>query len=195
MFNPFPVRIRALSIIDRWSIIWTIQRDTVAQHLFYSAVYSMIIADLIEWQGDRNVLHTIALLHDMEEQITGDIVGVVKNHIVDAKKSSDFVSRVMSRQMPTIHAMFQTAQESDPDKEAYRIVKAADHMDAAFYALTEQALGNKIIGSRVLSTVSRLKASWYKLPAERGHLEKTWKSVIQALDEHNYPNNYDIWTD
>lgn len=191
--NVFPVRLRAAAIVKRWSIVWTLQPDTIAQHMYFNALYSRTVADLIEWKGDRGLLALVSLLHDVEETVTGDIVGVVKHEIIDAKKASDFTARVMERQMPTIHDAYMAAKADPSYDEMHKIVKVADHLDSAFYALTEQALGNRIIGARIHLIIKRLEEAWYRLPGDHFLLGKIWEEQIHpALEAHEDSKNYDI---
>lgn len=221
MANPFPVRLRAASIVPRWSIVHTLKPDYVAGHSFFVALYSAQIARLIDWKGGRGELLWEALTHDVfDELVVGDIVGPVKSNIIDPQKFSNFVSRKVDEMMPGLPRY---EFEKRAGQETKLIVKAADQLDALFYALGEQALGNQIIAARVPSCYDKAREAWFRLPGceEEGfvNLEKMleakflreaysriplaervpkrladlWLNVIvPAIDEHRNAKNYDI---
>lgn len=198
--SPFPVRLRAASIIPRWSIIHSLKQDYVSSHSFFVAIYSAQIAELIDWKGNGMVLLWAALTHDLDELFTGDLVAPVKRNILDASNASRFISRKMDELMPGL----QPNREHDP--EVKLIIKAADQLDALLYAIGEQALGNGIIAARIPSCYAKLRGAWFKLPCagdkvywgqEFGDVPKKitdlWLgTVCPAIDEHKDPLRYDI---
>lgn len=204
MLNPFPVRLRAASIVPRWSIIHTQKPDYVAGHSFYVTIYAKQIADLIGYSGSYSTLLWHALTHDLEEVVIGDIVAPVKYHVVDAANASRFIGAKMAEMLPGI----QRSPVSIDDKEVKLIVKAADQFDALFFTLGEQALGNQIIAARVPSAYEKLREAWFKLPGCEGEGFVDWGNPVQrvpskladlwldvvvpAIDEHKDPAMYDI---
>lgn len=196
MTTYFPVRLRAASVVERWSVIHTIKRDNIAAHSWYVVVYCLLIARLIGWQGNLARLLTEAALHDLEECVTGDIVGVVKHEIIDARKNSDFISRKLGALMPSLvgielpHDLDETFHQ---DYEYKQIIKAADRLDALFFMLGEQALGNQIIAARVPPAMDRLKEAWFNLPCEDiRKLTTWWDTVLPAVEAHKNAGSYDI---
>lgn len=192
----FPVRLRAASVVERWSVIHTIKRDNIATHSWYVVVYCLLIARLTGWQGNLARLLTEAALHDLEECVTGDIVGVVKHEIIDARKNSNFVSRKLSELMPSLvgielpHELGETFHQ---DYEYKQIIKAADRLEALFFMLGEQALGNAIIAARVPPAMDRLKEAWFSLPCEEMKRLNTWNgTVLPAVEAHKDTNAYDV---
>lgn len=186
---------RAASIVSRWSVIWTLQPDNVAQHTFFVAVYTRLIADLIGWEGNRARLLTYALVHDADELITGDTVGVVKHEIIDPVRNDRFVARKLEELAPSLADLHHDSLVNYPELalEIKAIVRAADRLDALFFMLMEGALGNQIIRARVPSGTERLREAWFKMPANDIRLLNLWNDVIlPAIDEHSNPANYDI---
>lgn len=189
------MRLRAASIVKRWSIIWTLQPDNIAEHSFFVALYSRQIAKLIGWEGDYSLLYEWALIHDLDELVTGDIVGTVKHNIIDPKKNSDFISIKMNEQLSEIHNMRIGLQDHPDFRDVAKIVKAADRLDATLFVIKEMALGNQIIGSRVYTSKDRLRDVWFKLPHTPslvGVLYDTWNIVDNAITQHMESINYDI---
>lgn len=207
MNSPFPVRLRAASIVPRWSIVHTQKPDYVAGHSFYVAIYSMQIADLISWKGSSTVLLWSALTHDLDELVTGDIVAPVKRHIVDASLASKFIGKKLQEMMPGI-AIPASKDDALFGDEIRKIVKAADQLDALLYALGEQALGNQIIAARIPSAYDKFREAWFKLPTKGSmlmyderlgseglpfDLANLWLDVVvSAINEHRDPAMYDI---
>lgn len=211
MNNPFPVRLRAASIVPRWSIVHTLKPDYVAGHSFYVAIYSAQIARLINWRGVMGELLWEALTHDVfDELVTGDLVGPVKSNIIDPQKFSKFVARKVVEMMPGLPRYEFRPQSAG--EEIKRIIKAADQLDALFYVLGEQALGNQIIAARYQSSYDKAREAWFRLPGcdDEGfvvdptstrpseprvprRLADLWLDVITpAIDEHKEPRRYDI---
>ena len=68
---------RTLGNVIRFSAKRRLKDETVAEHSFHVALYYMILADLEEKFGnkvDKEKLLKAALLHDLEECMTGDII-------------------------------------------------------------------------------------------------------------------------
>lgn len=183
----FPVRLRAASIIPRWSIIHTIKPDYLSSHSFFVAVYVRQIALMIDWQGDMGALLWAALSHDVrEELITGDLVSPVKREIVQPSVVEEFISKKQQEVLPGIEFMA-------PHGNVKCIVKAADQLDALLYALGEMCLGNRIIAARIPSCKDKLREAWFCLPAHESHLHLLWDTIIQeTINQHSDPSFYDI---
>jgi|SRR5665213_1098434 len=189
----FAPRLRAASIINRWSIVWTQRPDSVAAHSYYVALYAHMIAVIIQWTGPHDLLLQAALIHDLDELFLGDQVGVVKHQVQDARKSSDFVARKMQTMLPMIETMTETLADNSRANEINLIVKAADQLDSLFFVLTEIAMGNRIIGERLTSSLDRAHTAWLKLPSQGSRLILTWAEIIEpSIEAHKDVKNYDI---
>lgn len=188
MDNPFPVRLRVASIVPRWSIVHHLKPDYLSSHSFFVSIYAFQIAGLIGWQGDRGHLLWSALTHDLDELITGDIVGPVKREIIDARKTSDFIGRKMMELMPGLNI------KPWMGDDCHLIVKAADQLDALLWAIGEQVLGNGIIASRIPSCKKKFEEAWYALPGlAEDQLLELWEDVVTpAVWNHQDLNMYDI---
>ena len=102
----FLKRTQVLCYIERCSNTPHIRSYSVAQHSYYIALYTMLFADLENNRirgensfGTDSVLNLYdtsevikkALLHDLEETITGDILYPVHNKNIDFKKTLEQV--------------------------------------------------------------------------------------------------------
>lgn len=203
--TPFHPRLRAAAIVPRWSIVQTVKPDYLAGHSFFVALYSLSVIDLIKWEGPKSVVLQHALLHDLDELITGDLVSPVKREVVDDTRMSAFVDRKMQEVIPHTRKLMREIVEFSVSirDEAIQIVKAADALDALFFALGEQLLGNAIIGARIPFCLDRLQTAWFNLPMDHGEYRKNptmpgsplcqiWAVVLQAIDEHKDARNYDL---
>jgi 5'-deoxynucleotidase YfbR-like HD superfamily hydrolase len=112
-----------LSVVPRWTILHTIQKQSVAEHCFNVERIALTIAE--EWFNitDKLILFSIsqlALHHDDEEALTGDIPATAKKYI-----------KVDMLPMYTNYT-----------SEDYDIVKLADLMEAWWFLNQEFKMGN-----------------------------------------------------
>lgn len=122
-----------LSVVPRWSIVRTIQQQSVAEHSFRVA----LIADRIakDWfnitsQVDLYRINQYALRHDASEAITGDIPAIV-NDMFDHEGLTSRYSDIVSHNLA--------------GKETNNIVKIADYIEALLFLNTERVLGNTTV--------------------------------------------------
>lgn len=183
----FPPELRTASVVPRWSVVWTLMRDTVANHSYFVAMYAYSVAKLIGWSQDLMLVTYLALTHDLDETITGDIVSPVKHAILDENRADDYIDQQMRQRLPTIAAELDALTCcSEPRREktvdeAFRIVTVADRLDALLFLLGEQRLGNSIITSRIPSAKSRLYAAFMELPKVRQELDALWNTVLEPV--------------
>lgn len=180
--------LRTAGIVPRWSIVRTIQRDLVAGHSFFVTMYVTDIARVIGWQGDLAALMYLALTHDLDETLIGDIVSPVKSEILDNSRMAEFIDAQLSKRLPTIWkeviALENKHDGTDLD-EMYNIVKAADRMDALLYLIGESRLGNTYVTSLINQATNLLEAAWRQLPASDDVIDMTWNTqVLSAIAAH-----------
>lgn len=187
----FPPRLRAVSIVPRWSILWTLQQDYLSNHSYFVAIYAHQIAGLLECEVDYAGLLWCALLHDLDEVITGDIVGVVKPHILDKARAGEHVRRRLPEMLGDIGDMYNLSQRVGDDIKM--IIKAADQLDAILFIAVEMSLGNGIIGSRWPLAMDKMRAAWFNLPGDDSLLIPLWENmIVPAINDHLDPANFDL---
>lgn len=177
----FPPELRTAAFVPRWSIVWTLNRDTVASHSFYVALYSYLIAETLGWDGPRDYVMLRALTHDVDETITGDIVGPVKSRIVDQERAEDFVNPFMlSRMGFLVNALYACEDGLSPIQvdEADRIVHAADKLDALLHLMVDKRMGNSVIDKVIEKGKLALEGAWRGLPGDPAMLSATWQTVV-----------------
>lgn len=186
--SPFPPELRTMSIVPRWSIVHVTQKDTVANHSYYVTLYSYMIARTVKWEGKIDHLMFTALLHDLDESVTGDIVGPIKEYIIDQDKMNDFLDRKITDRFGALAqetAWLESTMKLGELEEAEAIVKAADRLDAVFFLLMEERRGNTTISPLVRDATNRLEGAWRELPAEKSVIDFTWHtSVLPAIELH-----------
>jgi len=153
-FKNFLQEERKLDKIVRFSAQMRIKDESVSEHSFHVALYSMILADLEEKIfknkiNQEKILKT-ALLHDLEECLTGDIIYDFKHTdkklTKEIKKiSQKFFKDLMKKLPEEISREYLTLWSSAKDKKTIegKIVEAADKLEGLIYALNEFSLGNK----------------------------------------------------
>jgi len=208
----FSPRLRALAQIRRWAVIPTQRPDFVSSHSFFVAVYALQIAKLIKWPGDRGRLLTYALLHDLEEAVTGDVCYGIKENITDKEKAKKYVLERMAEAVPDLvtlqgEALFAIEITKDPTgaaidmknaDEIMAITRAADRLDAVFYCAMECSMGNAIMTTRLRKSIELLKKAWQRLPGLKepenlAELERTWhRIVIDSVHAHEDATSYDV---
>lgn len=132
IFTDFDKR---MGIIPRWTIVHTIQKQSVAEHCFNVERIATRIAR--EWFSitEKEYLFEIsqwALHHDDLEAVTGDIQSPVKP-LFDEEGAEELYPEICLGQYRPLNPMY------------VRLVKLADIMEWIVFALYEQALGNTFI--------------------------------------------------
>lgn len=184
MNSLFPPELRTASVVQRWSIVRTLNPDPLSGHLFYTTFYTLQIARLIEWRGPLADLSFVALMHDAEEFITGDMVSPVKHEIVDEGKFNNFVAGQMKMRMPLVETQLQVIMESEWGSQIERIVKVADKVDAVIFLILEQRMGNLVLEPLYQDATANLAQAWRALSHE---LEMTKESRQALWDNEIWP--------
>lgn len=192
----FPPELRTASIVTRWSIVWTLNKDYVTNHSFFVMMYAVEIAYLLgwDWKGPRlGVLMYLAATHDLNEIISGDIVSPVKCEILDQDRAAAYFDLKLNERLPRIMRHLAEFPDKDWVLDCWPVISAADRLDALLFLITEQRLGNTVIGPRVPDIQDRLEAAWYELPAERGKLQELWNTqVMPSITAHRGQGGFGI---
>lgn len=182
----FPPELRTAAFVPRWSIIWTLKQDTIASHSYFVAIYARLIAKLIGWTGPKDYLLLNALAHDLDESVTGDITGPTKKFVLDHESS--YVDDLMRQRMAGVVLLMEEEESNLNDEaidEAYAIVKCADVLDALFYLITEERLGNKVVADPIVKVQASLEGVWRSLPADSKSLSRLWQTeILPAIANH-----------
>jgi len=136
--------------IHRYSSIPILLKESVAEHSFYVAIYTQVLCDYLKVAGDnRRVAIEAALLHDIEECLTGDFLrsfkksgGELEKQIKKAAETCAFkVIGEMFNHSDVVPTFFWGGAKGNHTEG--RIVQMADFLSVVSYLSKESALGNR----------------------------------------------------
>lgn len=163
---------RNLRFINRFSTHHTNRPETVAEHSFYVVYYSWKIAKDFEKEGTKinfRKLFEKALLHDMEEAYTGDIIRHAKTD--EIKRGLRAVSKkVLPKEIYDIWV------DSKDDSIEGQIVSFVDLYEVLIYVLEEIKGGNRHI-INVFDTRAKILNSPHRI--FKKYLDKITKEFNQ----------------
>ncbi|MBD0382793.1 5'-deoxynucleotidase [Paenibacillus sedimenti] len=178
-----------LKYIDRWSLMWNMRRDTVAEHSYYVSAIAHMLCTIANEVYGRNVptdrVVSIALFHDASEVLTGDIPQPVKHNnekiLRNFREIEDVaVERLIDTIPPEISHVYRSLIQ-DHDPELYRWVKAADLLEAYIKCLTELSTGNRefvVAKQQILESLQKMN-----MPEVDYFLTHMSASFEKTLDE------------
>lgn len=166
MNSLFPPELRTASVVHRWSIVRTFNPDSVSNHSFYVTFYALQIARLIDWGGPYADLTFAALMHDVEETFTSDIVSPVKRQIIDPGALDNFIQEQMKDRLPLLAAQIDAIYESEHWSSIAAIIKVADKVDACIHLIIEQRMGNAVLAPLYQDCLENLVLAWFYLGKE-----------------------------
>jgi putative hydrolase of HD superfamily len=141
-----------LSCIIRYNNTPKINGESVAEHSYYVALMSMLVADYLtdvhSMAIDKLKLMKMALLHDVEEIVSGDIIKVLKTAGFKTElekmneRSMQYLTGILeSEQGQNYYELWHTTKSKE-DLEA-RLVDFVDWLAVIVYSIKESHLGNK----------------------------------------------------
>jgi 5'-deoxynucleotidase YfbR-like HD superfamily hydrolase len=144
---------RGLDNIPRFSNQPRIKDETVAAHSYYVALMVFMITTELEELGcavDVGKCIQMALLHDLPETVTGDIIYPVKKHdsenmgILD-KLEEQMMAEAIPDTLPRCLKKLLIPEKDYPGKWSVEIglVKFCDMCELVFYAMAERRMGNQ----------------------------------------------------
>ena len=144
--NFFFGSIRNLNAITRYANRLKSSKETVAAHVYYVSIYSMTLAKLIdkEIKVDYSKLYSLAMLHDIEECISGDIVRTLKIKMSEAfKQFSELSASTILDDLPEdIKKEYLDNWKTDDGSIESKIVKISDELSGIAYCIEQISLGN-----------------------------------------------------
>ncbi|MBI3273700.1 MAG: HD domain-containing protein [Candidatus Colwellbacteria bacterium] len=166
---------RSLTHVMRFSSIPQQFQESVAEHSFYVAYFTSILIYFLKKEGvsvreDRAL--KIALIHDMEEKFSGDILTPFKYYSQELyqairKVNRETVPLVFEHLPKPLAKNFIALWKEDVDrktKEA-QVVKVADKLSLLSKCREEMSLGNaffKPIYDRELEALRHLEWPWWQ---------------------------------
>jgi 5'-deoxynucleotidase len=180
-----------LRLIQRWVLMRSAVPESVGEHSFQVALLThalcTVARDLFGKEVDAGAAVVLALFHDAEEVVTGDIPAPVKHHNPGMLRSVREIELLASEELlgmvpePLREAYRPLVDQRQRDPELMRWVKAADALDAYLKCAMELASGNRefAVAARQLEA----KARSMEMPEVDYFLERFAPSFHKTLDE------------
>lgn len=152
----FHKRIRMMGDVPRWVIVRTIQQQSVAEHSYFVALYTMELIDFFDFPHPLEAL-SYALLHDLPEVLTGDVPSIARRKMTKQDRRDE------------VHDMRDHFDVDISAAENTRhLVKVADMMEAIQFLSIERELGNNA-NKRLREDVNaNMLKAWSRMDAEQG---------------------------
>lgn len=148
--------------------------ESLSEHSFYVAYFAMIIGELLKKHKediDEAKILKMALIHDMEETISGDILSPFKHY------NEEILQAIGKVNQETIKIVFKDlpeemnnkmiglwVEESEQETVEAQIIKVADKLSLISKCYEEANMGNKafeIIYNRELGKLKELDYLWW----------------------------------
>ena len=171
-------QLNGMSVVKRWNFHTRLTDQNVAEHSFYVCIFAFLLYEL-EKEFDRNRLDLkqilkYALLHDIEEAISGDIPFLTKRLLpmeiknkIEGKATREILVNAPDEFLKT---------KLDYDKLSdinAMVVKASDFFSVIHYCEYEKELGNNSFDQIKKETVKVLRGI---------SLNYTLESINRVLD-------------
>lgn len=191
MTSAFFAYLYRLRYIRRWSLMRNTQPENVAEHSYYVALLTHVLCEIrrrrFGGEVDTGAAVMLALFHDVEEVMTGDIPTPVKHHnrrLLHSLRDMEESARERLLEMvpeELLDAYRPLIGRDAPEPEIVRLVKAADKLAAFLKCTSELAAGNRefaVARRQLTGVVERLD-----LPEVQYFLERFAPAFEQTLDE------------
>lgn len=149
----FFAMVNRMKLIDRWALMRNTSKENIAEHSHNVAVISHALCIIgnkkFGKSYDAERCAVLALYHDTTEVITGDMPTPVKYYNDDIKSVYRDVEAVAGKRLLNMlpeefkEDFTPFFEKTEEDKELWKIVKAADKMDALIKCIEETRMGNK----------------------------------------------------
>lgn len=145
--------VNRMKLIDRWALMRNTSKENIAEHSHNVAVIAHALCTIgnrkFGKSYDAERCAVLALYHDLTEVITGDMPTPVKyynNEIQGVYKDIEKIAgeRLLAMLPDEFKADYQPFfEQKEEDKELWKIVKAADRIDALIKCIEECRMGNR----------------------------------------------------
>ena len=149
----FFAHIFRLRYIQRWPLMRNAVPEDTAQHSFQVAVLTHALCTIgrtvFGREVDAGAAVILALFHDAEEVLTGDIAAPIKHHDDAVLRALRQIERLAAERLldmipPSLLSTYRPLiGQTDHNPDLMRWVKAADTLDALLKCRVEMALGNR----------------------------------------------------
>ena len=166
---------RSLAHIVRFSAYAQNFPESVAEHSFFVAYITAVLCQLlknkkVKINSEKAVL--MALVHDMEEMFSGDILGPFKHHSFEVtsairKVNEGLIGEVFAGLPDRLSSQFVSLwnEEGEQKEIEAQVVKLADRLSLVAKCSEEMKGGNqffKPIYTKELASLKKYNKSWWK---------------------------------
>lgn len=149
----FFAMINRMKLIDRWALMRNTSKENIAEHSHNVAIITHALCTIGNKKFGKNYnaekCALLALYHDATEVITGDMPTPVKYYNDEIKSVYKDVERAAGERLLAMlpeefRADYQPFfEKSDADEALWKMVKAADKIDALIKCIEECRMGNR----------------------------------------------------
>ena len=193
MNSHFFAMLGRMKYINRWALMRKVQEESLCQHSMETACFAHALALIKNKYFGGNVdaerAAVLALYHDMPEIITGDLPTPVKYFNSDIKEAYDKIEENACKKLLSMlpdelkgeYSSFFFKEEKD--EYLWKIVKAADKINAMTKCLEEKKAGNREFDNALVSTEKAIRDM--KMEEADYFLDTFMESFTRTLDEQN----------
>jgi len=153
LFNIITGPVSRMTHVTRYSSFAVNRKENVAEHSWWVALISMLIGEELTGHGHQvNMTRLLsrALVHDLDECVSGDIIRSFKyssDEVHEAISEASVVNmrRITSQMKEVGPAVYHDWAHSKDDDLEGRIIAFADMAVVAFYCRAEDRSGNRAI--------------------------------------------------
>jgi 5'-deoxynucleotidase len=180
-----------LRYIQRWPLMRNAVLEDTAQHSYHVAVLTHALCtigrEVFGREVDAGQAVILALFHDVEEVLTGDIAAPIKHHdeaVLGALRQIERLAaeRLLAMVPENLRSTYQPLiGDAVRDLELSQWVKAADTLDALLKCRVELALGNRDFAVAARQLEAKVRS--LGMPEVDYFLEHFGASFERTLDE------------
>lgn len=186
--------ISRMKYINRWGLMRNTRYENLSEHSFDVAVTAHALAVIKNevFGGNLNAERAavLALYHDAPEILTGDLPTPVKYYNKQTKKAYDEVENTSVNRLLTMlpeelkNTYSPLLVKSEEDAYLWKLVKAADTINALIKCIEEEKSGNREFSGAKKGIEKKVYA--IDLPEVKYYLENFLPSFELTLDEHTH---------
>jgi len=140
-----------LSCITRFNNTPKIVGESVAEHSYWVTFLSMLMADFVEENSQlvikRDEMYKMAIIHDMEEIVSGDIIKILKRGDFKEElekincRSMYYLTSTLGKRGEEYLKIWETLKAKETVES--KIIDLADSLSVIVYSVREIHMGNK----------------------------------------------------
>lgn len=176
---------KRLAHVARYSTLPIIRKESVAEHSFFVALNSLAIAT---WLREKSIevdvakLLSRALVHDLDEALTGDFIHTFKHHNEEVSRAIHNTTLELMAESGLPTELMDHWHHAKYDDLEGDIVELADMWTVVSYSTSERELGNSVWRLLHQGAINRLLSrDWH--PLLRGAVNELLTLCGEAMEE------------